>query len=266
MADLSQEQIEQLQALLAEHKTPAAETVPAVTQPQGFSLNLGGNQYQVRDQSEAQRLLEQFEAQRGQELEAERVKTLAAQQRLEQLEAQYAPRQTANAGADTFDKDEYARLFLDDPRKASRYALQHDKEQIQFYQGLVSQIQVLKQEQAAGQFLLQHKDDYKPTPGNFKAINDVMSQLNLPWNVQGMNAAFAVAGSMGQLEGTPAAQGNGSRASQIEEEDGEQQFVPAPRVARRRSSTNSGESDIVAQFEDLTPDKMKAYLESLASR
>lgn len=268
MPDLSQEQFDQLQALLAEHKTPAATDPATVSQPQGFSLKLGGNEYQVRDQGEAQRLMDQFEAQRGQEIEAERVKSLAAQQRAEQLEAQYSPRSRAQQ-ADGFDKEEYARLFLDDPRKANRYALQHDPEQIQFYQGLVSQVQTLKQEQAASQFLLQHKDDYNPTPQNFKAIEGVISQFNLPWDINGMNLAYTVAKGLGQLS-EPEAQQSGRSArsvqQQVEGEGEEQSFVPAPRVARRRSSANSGESDILNQFESLSPDKMKAYLESLASR
>ncbi len=266
MPELSDQQFEELQQLLAKNKTPDPGQQQHQPQSQPFTINLGGNSYQVNDQDQAQRLIDQYEAQRGQEVEAERVKGVAAQQRAEQLEQQLSPRVQAQR-QDGFDKEEYARLFLDDPRKANRYALQHDPEQIQFYQGLISQVQTLKQEQAASQFLLQHKEDYVPTQANFKAIEGVISQFNLPWDINGMNLAFTVAKGLGQLEEPEApAQRGGARQQQAQLED-EESFVAAPRVARRRSSQAQGQAeDVLGQFESLSPDKMKAYLESLASR
>ncbi len=261
--ELSDQQFAELQTLLAKSKEPVEDSVHT-QRPQPFTLNLGGNAYQVEDQDQAQRLIDQYAAQRNQEAEAERVKAVAAQQRAEQLEQRLSPRVQAQH-ADGFDKEEYARLFLDDPRKANRYALQHDPEQIQFYQGLISQVQTLKQEQAASQFLLQHKEDYTPTPQNFKAIEGIISQFNLPWDVNGMNLAFALAKGQGQLEEPES--GKSTSRGQVEVQDDDESFVPAPRVARRRSSQNQGQAEeVLSQFESLSPDKMKAYLESLAAR
>ncbi len=254
--ELSDQQISELQELLAKSKTPDPGQAQQ-PQSQPFTINLGGNSYQVTDHDQAQRLIDQYEAQRSQENEAERVKAVAAQQRAEQLEQQLAPRQVPQDG---FNKEEYARLFLDDPRKANRYALQHDPEQIQFYQGLISQVQTLKQEQAASQFLLQHKEDYVPTQANFKAIEGVISQFNLPWDINGMNLAFTVAKGLGQLE-EPEAPAQRGRQQQAQLEDDES-FVPAPRVARRRSAQAQDNSeDILDQFGTLTADQMKSYLE-----
>lgn len=262
--ELTDQQITDLQELLKKDK--AVEPVAQTQVSQGFNLNLGGNKYQVRDSDEAQRLIDQYEAQRQQEVEAERVRNLALEQRTQQLQAQLPQRQQAQQ--DGFDKEEYARLFLDDPRKASRYALQHDPEQIQFYQGLVSQINQVKQEAAASQFLLQHKEDYEATPGNFKALEAVISQFNLPWDINGLNLAYTVAKGSGAIQVEQDQQG---RRQQQEVEDGfeepqaQQRF--APRVSRRRTTTSQAEdSQVLAQFESLSPDKMKAYLESLASR
>ncbi len=261
MAELTQEQVDALQALIAQGKpAPVAVASPApVAEPAGFNLRLGGNSYTVRDQDEAQRLLDQYDAQRAQEVESERIRATALEQQQQRIEATLPSRQ-----GDGFSKDEYARLFLDDPRKAQRYMLQHDPEQIQFYGGLVNQINALKQEQAGTQFLLQHKNDYVPTPQNFAAINKIISDHNLPWDINGMNLAFSVGRGLGLIT-SPEAEW------QAEGDPGDEQeqvaVAPPPRVSRRRSSQNqaaSENSQIMAEFENLSPDKMKQYLESLA--
>ncbi len=254
--ELSQEQLNELKELL---KPKATEQPQATPQSQEFQIRVGDQNYIVRSQEEAQRLFDQYEAQQNQALEAERVKALA----LEQRQQQYAQTPQRQAATDGFDKEEYARLFLDDPRKANRYAMQHDQEQIQFYQGLVSQISAMKQESAAQQFIIKHRDDYVATDKNFKAINDVIAQYNLPWNLQGMDLAFQVARASGNLDLPEAQQKQLEQAQHqtLGQEDGEPAFTPAPRLRRRAGGVDEG--DIAERFEKLSSDEQKKYLESL---
>lgn len=258
--ELSQEQLNELKDLLKPKEQPIVNTAA----PQEFQIRVGDQNYIVRNQDEAQRLFDQYEAQQSQALEAERVKALALEQRAQQFESTQQ-RQTRTATGDNFDKEEYARLFLDDPRKANRYALQHDPEQVQFYQGLVSQLSAVKQEAAASQFLLQHRDDYNPTEKNYKAIEGLIAQYNLPWNLQGMNLAFQVAKAQGQIEALeePETQQRRGQAQQqrLEQEDGEESFVPAPRL--RRKAGGASDEDIAERFSQLGPAEQKKYLESL---
>ncbi len=263
MAELSDDQLTQLQELLDSHKQQQVVTAPpvATTQATGFSLKLGGQDYTVRDQGEAQRLLDQYDAQRSQEVEAQRIRAEA----LEQAQGRQQVLETRQKTGDTFDKEEYARLFLDDPRKARKYELAHDPEQIQFYQGLVNQINTLKQEQAATQFLFKHKDDYVPSAESYKAIESVITQYNLPWDLNGMELAYTVAKEMGAIQQPQ----GGNRQQQVEDDqeaDVQPSFVAAPRVNRRRSSQNQAADEsaqILSQFESLSPDAQKKYLESL---
>ncbi len=262
--ELSQEQVSQLQDLLKKQEASTNPVAQPTTQSQEFQIRVGEQNYIVRNQDEAQRLFDQYEAQQAQALEAERVKSLALEQRQQQFQAQ--PQSQRQTGTDGFDKEEYARLFLEDPRKANRYALQHDSEQLRFYQGLVSEMTGIKQEAAASQFLLQHRDDYVPTDDNFKAINGIMSQYTLPWTLQGMNLAFQVAKAQGQLEQPEAQTQKQVRyatppQTQAEEGEEEQAFTAAPRLRRR--SGGAGEEDIAERFSQLGPAEQKKYLESL---
>ncbi len=264
MAELTDQQLSDLQALLARDKQEQAAPAVAATQSTGFNIKLGGQSYTVRDQDEAQRLLDQYDAQRNQEVEAQRIRAEAVEQAQQRQHVQ----ETRQSTGDTFDKEEYARLFLDDPRKARKYELAHDPEQIQFYTGIVAQLNSLKQEQAASQFLWQHKDDYVPSAENFKAIEGLISQYNLPWDLNGMNLAYSVAKEAGLIKVAAGHQGQRVQEEDLED-DVQPQFVSAPRVGRRRSTAGSAgdeNAEIMRKFEDLSPDAMKKYLETLETR
>lgn len=265
MAELTDQQLADLQELIAKSRQgaipPIGDTVPqATTQSPGFTLRLGGNSYSVKDQDEAQRLLDQYEAQRQQELESQRIQAQAQQQQVERAQAQQS---AGGRAADDFDKEEYARLFLADPRQAQRYMIQHDPEQIQFYSGLVAKINEVKQESAASQFLLQHRDDYRATPKNFGALNSLITQFNLPWDLNGLNLAYSVAKMQGSLEGGQSAAGGQGRGQQQSEFDDYE--APPPSLKRRRSGTSadSENEEVLSQFENLSSEAQKKYLESL---
>ena len=264
MAELTEDQIVALQEFLA--KSQPSTTVPAqqVQQP-SYNFKLGGQSYNASSQEEAQRILDQYDSQRASEVEAERIRATALEQQQQAFQQQQHQQRQASAG-DNFDKERYAGLFLNDPREAQRYLLQHDPAQLQIFGTLVNEIQALKnerindkQEQAASQFLIQHRDDYEATPENFKAISDVISRLGLNWDLQGMNAAYTVANSLNALS-------NSGRSAQRDEPEADdfQQVVSAPRMRSRRSQNREQDemSQLLGEFEKLSSDDMKKYLES----
>jgi hypothetical protein len=249
--ELSQEQLDGLQTLLDQHKQSTSPvTSPVTVQPvqqSEFKINLGGNQYTARNQEELDRIIENYQYQSQQELENERLKF--------QSEAAARPAvQPQASAANGFDKEEYARLFMQDPIKANRYLVSKDNDQLAFYGQLMNEISALKQSAAASQFLLQNRD-YEPTPGNFQALEKIVETYHLPWDINGMNAAYQLGLQTGSIT-------RGETDGQSEAEP-EAQFAP-PRINSRRSTASQVDgSELLDQFENLTADKQREYLESL---
>lgn len=254
---LSAEQLEQLRTLI-DSQTAAVVTPPAQVQqvqqpqePQPLTFQFGGVEYTARDQAELQRIMAQVDQARNSEYEAARLREEAARQR------QPDPR----TATDGFDKEEYAKLFLDDPRKANRYAMQHDPEQIRFYTNLVSQVETLKQESAAQQFLLANPD-YERNPANFRVLEGIMRQYNLPPDANGFSLAFITAKQSGLIADNSQAAHAGAVADASADEL-RSNVVPItapPRLKKGGRGTLSDDSDVMSRFESLTPEQMKQFL------
>ena len=76
-------------------------------------------------------------------------------------------------------------------------------------------------------------------PANFKAIEGLITQYSLPWDLNGMNLAYSVAKEAGLIEASVGTQGSRQRVSD-EDLEADTQFVSAPRVGRRRTAQGSG--------------------------
>jgi len=250
---------EQIEQQLAELKA-LAETRPGQQverqEQQGFTLNLGGNAYTVRDGVEAQRLVDQYESQKREEIERLRIEAEAQAQQVQQ------PVAPAASTTDSFDKNRFAELFLKDPREAQRYVWQNDPMVVGLFQNIANELAQVKQEAAANAFLAQHKDDYVASPANYKALESVIASNNLPWTLDAMNLAYVVAKQQGVLE-LPVSTGRGqSQEVDSEEEPVYAQRTPTPpRVKRRVNSEDDQAAAMLDQFSSLSADQMKAFLE-----
>lgn len=225
----------------------------------GFNIKLGGNNYSVANGVEAQRLIDQYEGQVHESLEAERLRADSAREHASALP-------TVQAGQEAgFDKNAFAELFLKDPREANRYQIKHDPELRNWFASVTSELTELKQKNATNEFLRQHSADYHASPKNFKAIESVMAQNNLPWHsTDALNLAFFTAKQQGLLEDAPTQQRG--RVNSEEEEYLAQRTPAPPRTSRSRSNgEQSQEAELLENFERLTPDQMKAYIEKQTS-
>lgn len=203
-------------------------------------------------------MLDEADRQYQTQLEAERIKSQAAEQAAEQARAE-AARRSAQPTTPTgdFDKEEFAKQFLDDPRKSLHYAIKHDPvlggvfQQLAAGQAaLAKQLEDINYERQAEAFV-KASSDYVPNEENFKVMESVMAEKSLPWNSAGLGLAWAYAKEQGLVE-------------LGEQQVAEPSFAP-PSIRSRRSSQIEPD-DVMAQFESLSPDKQKAYLESLTAR
>lgn len=259
---LTVEQIAALQDLIARQRLAAEAANQPTSQP--WTIRQGDQELQFRDPADLQNRLAEIERQHEAALAAERVRAQATQQQLEALQSQLqqqAPPPPAVQPAE-FDKETYARYFLEDPRKAQKYWMQHDDELKNFFGGVAQKIVQLendlsteRQERAAELFVSQ-TPDYVPDPANFQALEGIIKEQGLDWNYANLKMAWAYAKDQGV-----------ALIGEAEPEGGEaaDQFIAGPPMLQRRS-TQVEPDDILAQFETMTPQQQKAYLESLAPR
>lgn len=253
--------LEEIKALLASQSTTQQQA--ATQAPQPFNLKLGGNDYTVRDGVEAQRLIEQYESQQREEHERLRLEVEAQQQRHEA-----ALPTVPTAVADGFSKEKWAELVLKDPREANRYVWQNDPGIQGLFGKLTAELSQVKQEAAAQAFLNQHREDYQPSAGNYKAIESIIQSHNLPWDLNGLNLALVVGRSTGQITDTRQQQQGGGDQDQQVDPDNLIEFQPqqrqrqaAPPRIQRRGNTEADSNDaVMAEFEKLSPDQMKSQI------
>lgn len=250
-----------MRRLIAESRQVASDgNAPSTQQP--WTVKRGDQDLQFRDPTELQRQIDELDRQHQSALEAERIRAQSVQQQLELLQAERARASQPQQTQAEFDKEAYARLFLDDPRKAQQYLWQHDNDLKNFFGGVAQKIVQLesdlateRQERAAELFVSQ-TPDYVQTPENFEAIQSIINgDPNLGWNYAHLQLAWARVKELGQ-------------AVLGDEPGGEQQvdeYVPAPPLLRGRSSQVEG-SDIMREFENLPADKQRAYIESLVNQ
>lgn len=257
---LSPEQLEQLrQSLLADAAARQQTANGNTPVPPAFTVTRGDQQYQVHDQAELQRLLDEADRQRDAALQAEQVRAQALEQQLAAFQAQQAAAQRPAQQPAEFDKEQYAKLFLEDPRKAQIYMWQHDDNVKQFFGGVAAKVTQLEQtldeerQQRSAERFMDRNGDYVATPENFQALEAIIKENGLPWTDASLGLAWAFAKEQGVVSvyepevGAPA----------------ELDIAP-PSFPSRRSSQIEPD-DIMRQFETMSPDAQKKYLESISA-
>lgn len=184
-----------VQEVLAETQTQNTEPTATQTAPQPIQLNIQGQTYTFKDQAELEAQLNQ----------------VAIAQRQAAVQPPPAPAPQVSGGRVTGDEDssfsneEYIRLMNEDPRKATKYALSHV-----LFDGKVEDPTELLRETMVAQAatnrqlaVYQFKDAYKEIPienpqvGN--AIEQIRTELGLPFTPQGLEAAYLFGVGKGRL-------------------------------------------------------------------
>lgn len=253
---LSDEQLAQLADLVAKRNQPSTPTGTPASDP--WHVKRGDTDVELRSPADAQRLLEETERQYQAQLDAERIKREALEQQAEQARVEAARRNQPQPGADEFSKEKFAEQFLEDPRKSLHYAIKHDPVLGGVFQSLAQnqarleqQIADLTYERHAEAFVRQ-APDYVPNDENFKIMEQTIAQHNLPWTTAGMGLAWSYIKEQGLVDLADAAPA--------------EQHVAPPSLGRGRRSSQVEPDAILEQFESLSPEKQKAYLESLTAR
>lgn len=240
---------EQIAALLEQATAPPVDPADP-KQPASLKYRLGNQTFEAKTPEELQAQLDAAMSHIGQTV-----------QNL-QHQAAAAPQPAAQTpSTPQFDKEKYAKLFLENPLDAAEYL-----DEIRF--GVAKPAQVLKtviqdvgaieQSNAVQQFI-SNTADYEATPENFHALASYMQQYGLPWNYNGMKLAFGQAKLDGKI-----------RTSDQDAQPQQQQggYMPsrrgAPVVPRSAQvSSTTVDQDLMDRFESMSPDKMKAFLEGI---
>jgi hypothetical protein len=235
---------EQLAALL--------EQATKVTDPNDKPAESAPLRYRLGDQQFEAKTPEEMQAQ----LDAVMQRVNATVQQLQQQAAAPAPA-ADKKDAPAFDRERYAELFLKDPLAAADYL-----DEIRF--GMQQPTKVLKtviqdvgamEQSLAVQQFMSAAGDYEPTPENFRALSETMAAYALPWNFNGLKLAYTQAKADGRIRTSDDAEPSGQMLS------GRRAAPVAPRGGQMSSA--AVDADVLARFETMTPDKMKAFLEGL---
>ncbi len=277
---LTAEQIAAMKAAIQEFEGSNAQVAqpdpaaPAQRDPEPLSFEWGGQRYEARDSNELQNRLAEIQRQEQVARQSAEVQAQAnAQRQAEQERLQ----QAAAAGQPRFDKEEYARLFLNNPVEAQDYINRFTPS----YQNAVGTLYAkqveLEQNLAAEQFL-RTNPDYTGSADSFQKLEGVRQQYNLPFTSAGLGMAYLVAKNAGlfpQPEAEQSAQPQDDVPEGLTEEQAEdfralqnqqaQPKITPPRAPRKRTASAAISDDWVNRFENLSPDKMKETIERMAA-
>lgn len=184
--------------VLAETRTTEQPTAAPVQQaPQPITVNIQGQPVTFRDQADLEAQLNATaEAVRRQQAEA-----IAAQESATKAQGS----RVTNDEDTGFSNEEYIRLMNEDPRKATNYALSHVlfdgkiENPAELIRETMIQQATTNRQLAAYQFRDSHREVPLEDPRVGNTIEQVRSQLGLPFSQQGLEAAYAYAIQKGQL-------------------------------------------------------------------
>lgn len=275
---LTAEQVAAMKAAIQEFESAPAISQPATVQtqvqqrePEPLSFEWGGQRYEARDSAELQNRLAEIQRQEQVARQSAEVQAQAnAQRQAEQERLQ----QAAAAGRPAFDKEEYARLFLQNPVEAQDYINRFTPSYQNAVGTLYAKTVELEQNLAAEQFL-RTNPDYTGSAESFQKLEGVRIQHNLPFTSAGLGMAFLVAKNSGlfpQPEAEPEPQANDVPEGLTDEQaenfrelqaQGAQQRITPPRAPRKKTASAAIGDDWLNRFENLSADKMRETIERM---
>jgi len=101
-------------------------------------------------------------------------------------------------------------------------------------------------------------EDFVPNQNNTNMLNGIRANLGLPFNVQGLNAAYAVGKQYGVFANTAAAQ--------PQQQSVDNRVTPPPSINMRNASIPSQSEDLIEMVERMSPDKAAEFVQRMSGR
>ena len=258
--------------VLSESRTNEQPEPTATPTAQPIQVNIQGQTYTFKDQAD---------------LESQLNQVAVAQRQVAQNPPPVAAPSTFTGGKVTSDDDsgfsneEYIRMMNEDPRKATKYALSH-----LLFDGKVENPEELLRETMIAQAatnrqlaVYQFRDTHKEVPvedprvGN--TIEQIRSELNLPFTSQGLEAAYIYGVGKGRLPDFRAVSQNQAQNQQTQQTQYQQvpqQYTPQPQNPYLAAPPAPGRSTAAslpiteAQIENMSLDQLSKLIANLESK
>jgi len=177
-----------------------------------------------------------------------------------------------------FDTDKYAKLMGENPIEAQEYLDSHRyfggqvEKPSEVIRGALQKNQELEAILAAYQFKENHRD-YSPTPQNSQILGAIREQYNLPPNLQGLEASYAIAVQGGYIKPQQQQQVNQNQSDPSVEFNYQgfdntnrqpfQRAAPPPYAGRQQTNSGSDNSLNLNDLENLSVDQLEKVIASL---
>ena len=159
--------------------TPPAPQAPHTPSAQPFKMAIAGNEYTFNTPEEASAAMNNI---------------LEQQQKLRETQNPQGRKVTSDDQPE-FNIDTYVNKMKENPVEAQEYVMSFSptvkqmSQKQQEYEAVIAQMQ---RESAVYQFKDTHPD-YVASEQNAQAINGILSQYQIPWTAQGLDAAYTIA-------------------------------------------------------------------------
>lgn len=241
----------------AQATPPAAPpAAPPVQQPQQTPISVtlpNGQVIQAASQEELNRQLGVVFEQIQREQAAQNVREPAT------------PNQPAWKAPTMAQKEQYAKMFLENPFEATVYALKEVtgwEDPVDVLRTAVQSVYEQQEAMAIQQFLVRNKD-YVPGQQNLAVMDNLMRQNGWTSNVANLEAAWEMAKKYNMAQLTPA---QPAQQAQVPQQPQFQPQSPAqtpgapPPIPRAAAGATNADLDAMSAFEELPADQMREVL------